>query len=146
MLINSAEIPNAVLKKGGCSKLFTAYMVDYDDIQTEEDFIVIFHQDNAADFGDLDATAGITDANLKLNKVLGFKHYDNSAGETGAHIDNAKMNELDGAVNTSLASNIFLQAESDSTSIYFSVIQSVSSGATPDWDTGDLEFIFHIEY
>ena len=39
-----------------------------------------------------------------------------------------------------------LQAEENATSVYFSVIQVTTSSATPDWDTGDLEFIFHIEY
>ena len=146
VLINNAEIPNAVLTPGGCSKLITTVLVDYDDVQTEEDHIVIFHQTNSAIFGTLDDTADISDANLKLNKVLGFKVLDNSSGETVAHIDNAKINELEGASANIRHLPLFLQAEENSTSIYFSVIQQAASGATPDWDTGDLEFIFHIEY
>jgi hypothetical protein len=147
VLINSAEIPNAVLTSGGCSVLRTVYVVDYDDIQTSEDHTIIFHQTNAADFGTLDATAEIDDADLKLNKVLGFKQYDADQASTLAIVDKAKINELENSSGGfNLLPPIFLQAEENSTSVYFSVIQKVASGATPDWDTGDLEFIFHIEY
>ena len=147
VLISGAEIPNAVLTNGGCSILKTAWVIDYDDVQTDEDFIVIFHQDNAADFGTPDATANISDANLKLNKLLGFKEWDNDLSETGGLIDNAKMIELQNASGTYyVTKEMMLQAESDSTSVYFSVIQKTTSGATPDWDTGDLEFVFDIEY
>ena len=57
------------------------------------------------------------------------------------------MNELQNASGTYyVTKEMMLQAESDSTSVYFSVIQKTTSGATPDWDTGDLEFVFDIEY
>ena len=151
VLINRAEIPNAVLQPGGCSVLLNSYIVDYEDVGTDEDFFVIFHSVSAADFGTLDATADISVADLKANKILGLKRWDKSSGGVGAFIDNARINELDsmtGNIGSASAVNkpIFLQAEENSTSVYFSVVQNNTTTATPDWDTGDLEFIFHIDY
>jgi len=147
VMCTNVEIPNAVIRPGGCSNLLNVYHMDYEDIQSEEDFYVIFHQDNPAAWGTLDATANISADNLKLSKVLGWRNMDNSAGETASAIDNAHLIELQGAngVNEQPLP-IFLQAEEDSTSVYFTVIAKDTSGATPDWDTGDWEFIFHIEY
>ena len=148
VLFNGTEIPNAVLAPGGCAILANAYVVDYDDLLASDDFIILFHQVNEADWGTPDATANISAANIKLNKFLGFKFWDNSAGpDTDAHIDNAHIVQLEGASqSTQQPMPLYLQAEEDSTSVYFSAIQAVTSSATPDWDTGDLEFIFHIDY
>jgi len=148
VLVASAEIPNAVLRPGGCSSLINVWLMDYEDVQSDEDHYVIFHQHNAAVFGALDATADISVDDLKADKILGVKLYDSNVNETLAFIDNVKLNELQG-INANVAKvplPIFLQAEENSTSVYFTVIQKAVSGNTPDWDTGDLEFIFHIEY
>ena len=147
VLINRQEIPNAVLNPGGCSGLTATYLVDYDDVTTDEDFVVIFHQVSAADFGTADATANISDANIKLSKLLGLQNWDNSSSSTVQNIDNARFLQLEpSSGGPGSVPSLLLQAEEGSTSVYFSVIQTATSGATPDWDTGDLEFVFHIEY
>ncbi len=146
VLCTNVEIPNAVIGSGGCSRLENTYTIDYKDIQSQEDFWVIFHQHNAAVFGSVDATADISVADLKSNKVLGMKLWDNDAAETSTHVDNAVITELIGATSSSeQAMPIYLQAEDTSTSVYFSVIMKASTTGI-DWDTGDLEFIFHIQY
>ena len=150
VLINRAEIPNAILQPGGCSTLLNSYVVDYDSVAAE-DFWVIFHSVSQADFGVLDATANISVADLKLSKILGVKHWNKAGGGTGAFIDNAMITQLEDMTGnigsmTGVNKPIFLQAEENSTSVYFSVVSNVAAGGTPDWDTGDLEFIFHIDY
>ena len=148
VLVNLAEIPNAVLTPGGCSALWNCNVMDYTDLQgTSYDMLILFHQHNAANFGSLDASASISDANLKLNKILGGMTLDRSAGDTEDLIDSAILNECENLNSTTTGPRpVYLQAEEGSNSVYFSVIQLSVASATPDWDTGDLEFIFHIDY
>ena len=135
---NGTEIPNAVLRPGGCSRLTLMQIVNYSD--TTCDFDIIFTQ-NAVTMGTVDAAISITDANLKTAKLLTAIQYidaenqvDGVAWLTGTAI-------MGGAASYgNMANGVLLQASEDSTSVYFSGIDRAGA------DIDDLEFIFHIEY
>jgi len=126
---NGTEIPNAVLRPGGCSKLVRMQVAMYDD--TTCDFDIIFTQ-NTATIGTVDAGITISDADLKTAKLLGIIVLDESA--TSVDLVNG-LTSYDAPTN-----GILLQASEGSTSVYFSGIDRTGA------DLDDLEFIFHIEY
>ena len=140
--IATTEISNAVLRKGGCSKLVGVTVIDYENQQ--KDFDLFLMSKNNTALGPQDSSANISDANLKLNKVLGGFDVDWSQNKVGVgtiasiHYINYR--------NDTKSSKIFplmLQAESDSTSIYFSMLcRSAVTWAAVD----SLELVFHIEY
>ena len=149
VIFNAAEIPNAVLRPGGCSKLISTYVIDY--TATTNDIECIFHETSGIDLGPTDssAIANISDANLRLLKVTGGFVLDASDNETG--ISGANLyNTLNASALSSTSSletpiktyPILLQAAADSTSTYFSVM----TGTAETFAADSLEFIFHIEY
>lgn len=144
VLFNSVAIPNAVLAKGGCSKLVAAFVQCQNTTNLE--FEIIFTE-NAATFGTVNATANISNADLRTAAFLGYMACE-SADETTNFIDNCEIKRIydsrsDAAVNTPNADPILLQAASDSTSVYFAVL----GGTTITYaGANDLQFIFHIEY
>lgn len=143
VIFNSVEIPNAVLGKGGCSKLVAAFLRQ--DPTTNLPMEIIFTE-NSATFGTVNATANITDGNIKAANVIGYISCE-SADDTTNYIDNSEIkriydNRSDADHRSPGFSPIFLQAASDSTSVYFAAL----GGATVTLGADDLEFIFHIEY
>tara|TARA_R100000152_G_C6733343_1_gene157758 strand:- start:233 stop:733 length:501 start_codon:yes stop_codon:yes gene_type:complete len=126
---NGTEIPNAVLTPGGCSKLVRMQIVNYTD--TTCDFDIIFTQ-NTATIGTVDSAISISDADLKVAKLLGIISIDASATE---------IDLINGLTSYDAPTNgILLQASAGSSSVYFSGIDKTGA------DVDDLEFIFHIEY
>ena len=149
ILFNPTEIPGAVSNRGGASVLQAMYLVDYEDIAGTVDFQMVFHEKTAADFGTINATAGISVSNLKSSKILGFTYFDMSAASTGAIVDNCRIHKAIhpmGDDNGSPSPLMMLKADGGSTSVYVTgLIHNLASG-TPDFDTGDIELIFHIRY
>lgn len=138
----ATEIPNAVLEKGGCSKIVNAYLMDQD----RDSYILqtIFTEGNTA-LGTINATANISDADLLANNICGLTKLDNDAATSGAHIDTSKIHQmlpasLTGENNHDL---MLLQAADDSTSVYVQGI--LTSSTTPTFADGDLQLILHIE-
>ncbi len=143
VIFNSVEIPNAVIGKGGCSKLIAAYMVSNNTNNLVFDMIFT---ENAATFGTVNATANISDADIRTAKVLSSWHCE-AADDTTNYIDNSEIKRIfdtrsDSGSNTGNIMPTLLQAASGSRSVYFAVIggSSITYGSTTD-----LEFIFHIE-
>ena len=139
--IATTAIPNAVLTKGGCSKLVGLTLIDYD--KEEHDVDIVFMQVEQS-LGDINEAVTITDATLVSAKLLGVLSIDWSeslisfAGLQGIH---ASQHEHSTAKVLQLP--MFLQAEAGSTNVYFSII----ARETIDWAaTDNLELIFHIEY
>ena len=130
---NQTEIPNAVLRPGGCSKLVRMQVMNYSD--TTCDLDIIFTQNSSSDsavIGVVDGAINITDANLKLAKLLGIIVVDASATE---------VDLINGLTSYDAPTNgLLLQASENSTSVYFAGIDRTGA------DVDDLEFIFHIEY
>ena len=148
VIFNGAEIPNAVLTPGGCSKLIKAYVIDYTG--ATNDLHVVFHETSGIDLGPTDssATANISDANLRLLKVTGMMQLDADNAETdlgGANIHSFLGHGLTSTSSTDQPIKLFpllLQAEKGKTSTYFSVM----TGNSETFAADSLEFIFHIEY
>tara|TARA_Y100000593_G_scaffold32655_2_gene64381 strand:+ start:3551 stop:4096 length:546 start_codon:yes stop_codon:yes gene_type:complete len=135
---NGTEIPNAVLRPGGCSRLSYVQVVNYSD--TTCDFDILFTE-NTVTIGTVDAAVSITDADLKTAKLLGTIVYvDAEAQVDGINWLTSGAEVIGQASRGNLAEGILLQAAEDSTSVYFSGIDRTGA------DVDDLEFIFHIEY
>ena len=142
VIFNSVAIPNAVMGKGGCSKLLAAYMVSN---STDNLLFEMIFTENSATFGTVNATANITDGNIKASNVLGFVSCE-SADDTTNYLDNSEIkrvydNRSDAANDSPGFDPILLQAASGSTSVYFAAI----GGTTVTFGADELEFIFHIE-
>ena len=146
VLINSQEIPNAVLVPGGCSLLRGITLVDYDD--DAKDLTLVFTQ-NSATWAAVNSVPTLNAAGIKAANVLGAVTLDRSDIDQ-TDIINAKVDlytEMAGGGSTDDTSTgagfipVFLQAASKSTSVYFSIITAANT-----WGASDLEFHFNIEY
>jgi hypothetical protein len=139
----STEVPNAVLRKGGASKLIGVTMIDYENQKINWD---LWFQRVDSDFGTLGTGAPtISDANLKLAKILGAFDIDWSKGvvSLGSIIATKQVNYIQSGATQKPTMPIMLQAESNSTSIY---VQGISRGAIT-WAAADsLELIIYVEY
>ena len=142
VLFTATEIPRAVLEKGGCSKLITAYMLDKND--QDIDITFVFTEGNTA-LGTINATANISDADLLANNICGTAKLDHSETSTAGYIDNSRIGQfINMAGNGDQTSMLlFLQAASDSTSVYVQGI--ITSNVTPTYAADDIQLIFHIE-
>lgn len=136
------EIPNAVRGKGGCSKILNCYIVDQD--RDTYDLSIFFTEGNTA-LGTINATADISDANLLANNICGTAKLDHSETTSGSYIDNSRIGQfINMAGNGDQTSMLlFLQAASDSTSVYVQGI--ITSSSTPTYAADDIQLIFHIE-
>ena len=138
----ATEIPRAVLEKGGCSKLVNAYIMDQD--RDTYDLDLIFTEKNTA-IGTLNATADISDANMEAIGVCGFCRFKSDVAFMGG-IDQVRLIRWSETVADSertSAGPIFLQADSDSTSVYVSGI--ISSGTPTFAAADDIDIVLHIE-
>ena len=138
----ATEIPRAVLEKGGCSKLVNAYIMDQD--RDTYDLDLIFTEKNTA-IGTLNATADISDANMEAIGLCGFCRFKSDVAFMGG-IDQVRLIRWSETVADSertSAGPIFLQADSDSTSVYVSGI--ISSGTPTFAAADDIDIVLHIE-
>ena len=137
---NGTEIPNAVLRPGGCSKLIRLEVMNYSDLDIDFDFIFT---ENTVTLGTVDAAVSITDADLKTAKILGHIVYD--AGDRATDLIKGLLGSTTGLGDNSgstvpTGSPMILQAAENSTSVYVSGIDRTGA------DVDDLQLIFHIEY
>jgi len=137
VLFASQEIPNAVYGKGGCSKLIGFGMIDYSD-QLINDFNIRFTS-KQANMGTTNAGVTISDADFKTAEFLGHIVVDTSNWD----IDNVNNKSiLVGEQGTSQVPELYLQAASDSTSVYFTC-ENLGSAITYAADS--LEFWFMLK-
>ena len=139
--IATTAIPNAVNKLGGCSKLVGLTMVDYH--QQAKNIDIVLMQVNKS-LGTINSAVTITDANLKLAKLLGVLSIDWSESSIPfAALQTIHAAQHEHSTAKVLQLPMLLQAEPNSTDVYFSIVnrESITYGTV-----GDLELIFHIEY
>ncbi len=144
VMFETTEIPNAVREDGGCSKLIGITILNEDNAANDMD--LVFMQVNK-DLGTVNDAVGSgslwTNPLAKAAKPLGWVSVDWSEGDL-----NLVNNQLWSSIRTGGAgvgemnNTMLLQAENNSTSVYFSAI----SRGTPTTAADDYEFIFHIEY
>ena len=141
VLFNATEIPNAVLGNGGCSKLISVSIVSQNTTMVDMDIVFMQVTKN---LGTINAAVDISDANLEAAKMLGYVSLDGS--NSGISLVNGILYTTaagaEGTVQLDRSFPILLQAESNSTSIYFSAILR---DQTPTYAADDLDFVFHIE-
>ena len=138
---DATEIPNAVLRPGGCSELVGIYALDQDNEAHDMDLVFMENQTNLGTAG---SAVTITDDNIQAANIIGCLRLDWS-------------DRVVGLVNTSLTSfgahysdagatpspYMLLQAAENSTSVYFSAVMREEAAWAA---TDDLDFIFHIRY
>ena len=144
VLFVATEIPNAVKGNGGCSKLVAAYILDQSDI-ADSDIQLIFSEGNTA-LGSINETANISDANLEALNICGYARCTSAQAQTDADIDNARIHQIlpGSGAGENVSPLMFLQAASDSTSVYVQGI--LASGTTPTYAADDIDLILHIQY
>tara|TARA_X000001382_G_scaffold130917_2_gene127841 strand:+ start:7422 stop:7940 length:519 start_codon:yes stop_codon:yes gene_type:complete len=138
----ATEIPRAVLEKGGCSKLVNAYIMDQD--RDTYDLDLIFTEKNTA-IGTLNATANIGDASMEAIGLCGFCRFKSDVAFMGGidQVSLIRWSETVADSERTSAGPIFLQADSDSTSVYVSGI--ISSGTPTFAAADDIDIVLHIE-
>ena len=141
VMFNSTEIPNAVIEKGGCSKLIGIMMIDKDN--EKHDFDIHFTQ-NQQNFGTAGSAPSVSDSDLIASKPLASIDCDWSVtqinvGSITSFNYYAGVNRNDNAAQLPM----LLQADENSTSVFFTAIarEEIAYAATDD-----LTFAFHIEY
>tara|TARA_Y100000401_G_C8321127_1_gene225322 strand:+ start:504 stop:998 length:495 start_codon:yes stop_codon:yes gene_type:complete len=137
VLFNSTEIPNAVYGKGGCSRLVGFGMTDYSD-QLTNDLHMRFTT-KQQNMGTRNSAVSISDADLKTAGLLG--HYPVAVATFDMDNTNSKSIFF-GETSTSQVAEIFLQADTNSTSVYFT---AVTAGTITYTAADDLEFWFLIQ-
>ena len=149
VIFNAAEIPNAVSNRGGTSKLIGCYIIDYTD--AANDLNVVFHETSGIDIGPTDssATMNISEANMRLLKLLGRLQIDSAdsdfdmGGFKVLYAGNVNANTTsDDAESPVSPFPMLLKAAAGSRSVYF----SAATGTAETFAADSLEFIFHIEY
>ena len=143
VFFNPTAIPNAVIGNGGCSKLLGISILNEDD--AEHDFDIIFMQKSTDLANALNVAVGTgskwTNALAKAAGVLGWLKIDWSYGTTDLVNNLVYTHPMYGG-NSLFPLPMLLQAEDDSTSVYFAAI---SRSGTPTTAADDYEFIFHLE-
>ena len=133
IMFNRAEIPNAVIEKGGCSKLLN---VTYNSKKADDHSYLVHLITNNQSVGSANDACNISAADGAAAGFLGSvtlsNDHDLGNFATGGATKTGGFDSL----------NFLLQAASDSTSIYFFV--TTTSVAT--YAADDLTFRFHIEY
>ena len=144
VLFTTTEIPNAVLGNGGASKLLGVTLLNTDDAANDID-LVFMKVDK--DLGTINEAVGSgslwTNALATAAKVLGIMQIDHSDNDVDLVNNLAWSSFKSGPSEANSGNNLpmLLQAESDSTSVYFA---GVSRGG-PTTPADGYEFIFHIE-
>ena len=142
VLFDTIEIPNAVIGNGGCSKLISVSIVSQNTTLVDMD--IVFMQEST-NLGTINAAVDIADSDLEAAKMLGYVSLDGS--NSGISLVNSVLFTTaagaEGTTQLDRSFPILLQAEDDSTSVYFSAILR---DQTPTYAADDLDFMFHIEY
>ena len=142
VLFTTTEIPNAVIGNGGCSKLISVSIVSQNTTLVDMD--IVFMQEST-NLGTINAAVDIADSDLEAAKMLGYVSLDGS--NSGISLVNSVLFTTaagaEGTTQLDRSFPILLQAEDDSTSVYFSAILR---DQTPTYAADDLDFMFHIEY
>ena len=146
VFFNSTAIPNAVLGKGGCSKLVGLSILNEDDVA--HDFDIIFMQ-TSQDLGTINDVVGSnskwTNALAKSAGVLGIIRVDWSDNNTDL-INNLVFTARTGdAAGNGEGLPMLLQAAAGSTSVYFAAVSRDGNTQSITTAADDYEFIFHIE-
>ena len=141
VMFATTEIPNAVLHRGGTSRLVGIGIVDQDAEKHDMDLVFMQKQYN---LGTPDASADIDDDDLIAAKVIGCIDCDWSATQVNISTV-AGLNYFSGQnrSNTALQLPMILKADTNSTSVYFAALAREEMAFAA---TDDLTFIFHIEY
>lgn len=147
VFFNATEIPKAVIGEGGCSKLVGLTILNEDDVAHDHDLIFMQVSTDLANALNVAVGTGSkwTNALAKAAKVLGMIKIDwsdSSVDMVNNLIWSGRQDSIDDA-NSGVPIPMLLQAEADSTSVYFA---GVSRGGTPTTAADDYEYIFHIEY
>tara|TARA_R110000824_G_scaffold3483_2_gene16498 strand:+ start:667 stop:1242 length:576 start_codon:yes stop_codon:yes gene_type:complete len=143
---DSIEIPNIVRTKGGVSKITAFYMYNhFDGADPDIDLVFTQKQANLGTLNDVVGSGSLwTEALVKEAKLISTVHFDTGNNNS---IDLINGKSYGGALATttiwSPLANFLVQAEQDSTSIYFA---GVDRSGGLDYGADDLEFVFHIEY
>ncbi len=142
VLFDPTEIPNAVMGKGGCSKLLRFYLLDKSK-QTFDAQFYFCEANTSFATSNMHNTANITDANLSVAKICAVVTKDHDQGEV-ADLDNAHFHQLKGLDGgDAVAFPTLLQAAAGSTSVF---VTAILSSDTPTFgETDDLELILHIQ-
>ncbi len=148
VMFNATEIPNAVRTQGGLSKLRGITLLD--DYQRSAAINIILMQVQT-NFGTQGSNPNITDANLKAAKVIGAIDWAHTDGQCVISQDsgNASISTSMGTSDNSTWRSLpmLLQAEDNSTSVYFTATLNMADNSNKTYAAVDnLEFIFHIEY
>ena len=144
VLFNPTKIPGAVSNRGGVSLLKAMYVLDQADI-ADSDIKFIFTE-GSTDLGTINATANISDADLKANNICSYAFLDASEAGTGATIDNSRIYPVfpsSGSGETG-GPEVMLKAADGSTDVYVSAV--LTSSTTPTYAASDLQLIFNIIY
>jgi len=136
----AVEIPDAVIGKGGCSKLLNMFVVDFG----EETFDANFYFSSAnTSLGSINTSANISPADIASLGLNGVAYQDIDQA-TSSYLDNATVNQILGLSGSGEAfSPTLIQAADDSTSVY---CQAIISSGTPTFAVGDIRLIFHVQY
>ena len=141
----ATEIPAAVRGDGGCSLLHAITIINEDDVAHDHDLVFMEVQKNLGTINSAVGSGSLwTNALAKAAGVLGVTKIDwstNSADMVNNLIYHSSSGNHGAAVTTGLP--MLLQAEGDSTSVYFA---GVSRGGTPTTAADDYEYAFHIQY
>ena len=148
VMFNATEIPNAVRTQGGLSKLRGITVLDNNQRSAAMN---IFFMQVQTNFGTQGSNPNITDANLSTAKVIGAIDWAHTDGQcvisqdSGSASISTSMGQSDNSTWRSLP--MLLQAENNSTSVYFTATLNMADNSNKTYPAVDtLEFIFHIEY
>ncbi len=135
ILFDTTEIPNAVSKAGGGSKLVNVSL--WTKSNDVFDIELLFFQVNQS-MGTVNAARNVSDADWATAKYLGHVVLDGS--EDDYNYGNGRIFTF--ADRPKLP--IVLQAEAGSTSVYCAAFLS-GTDVTPSFSVGDIELIFGLE-
>ena len=143
VLFLTTEIPNAVRNRGGVSKLIGISVIDEAD--QGKDVELVFMQVSTNLIGAISpgSSGGVALSDANTAKILACVNINFS--DNLCDLINLRMTTLAGSDNNQYDGPmpILLQAEPNSTSVYFA---GIAGEATDLAAVDDLTFIFHIEY
>ena len=150
ILFDTTEIPNAVSRAGGGSKLIN--MTITSKSASLFDCIFYFWQVNQS-MGTVNAARSISDATMAAGKCLGSVYMNadnlqNNYSNGRIYSINQGYSGFTGETKTYPQLPIVLQAEASSKSVYVAAIvqtEDSSGNVTPSFSVGDIELIFGLE-
>ena len=145
VLFLTTEIPNAVPKKGGTSRLVGVTVIDQSTQGKDLDLIYMQVSTNLIGALSPGSSGGvaISDANLEAAKIIGVHKIDFADNQSDLVTSKVSSFTAQSGTLSVLNGPIILQAEEGSTSVYFA---GIAREATDLEATDDLTFAFHIEY